>query len=831
MNAIALLFPLLVLSPAGDEPSRNDLQGDPLPAGVIARMGSGRMRQPWGFGCLVLSRDAKIVVTATSFSDVILCAWDASSAKPLWRVDFPTKPPTWPSLDMITTRTGRLVVLIGGTATSRAVARTFDLATGKELSNTELRLAADDDLSNPVLSPDGTTLAIRTNNGTLRLYDLDQGRETLQIAVTQPQESIQCTWSPDSKKLAVRFVGGTTIRIHDAKSGKRIAEVRQEGFYVPWVEFSADGRLLACSTSAEMGKDSPLTVWDLATGKEVYRETHDSWVMARFSPDGKHLAVGRRVHLALVEATSGKLVRTFPVTGASLMAFSPDGRTLVVGHGNSVSQWDVASGRVLDSSANPRRNVNALRFDAAGKRLLGQADNFIAWDATTGKELHQFSNGHDHLPGQLDLSQDESVLVGPEHTRKKALLWKAASGKTLAKPLGSIEPEGGVVITMLTPDGRRLVTGGKEIQLWDVETRRVLHKLSGNWQGGWPRAMSRDGRWLISEKIDPRGGPSVVRLWDLTTGREVRQFTTRGGYACVAGLSPDGRWLATYGSADRLGEAGSFTLWDATTGRELRSWPAAVGYLRSLVFSPDGRMLASAGCYLTKNKGTLSLWETATGKRRRDFEGHEDLVESVAFSPDGHRLAAASGDAPVYVWDIWPGVPAGRKLSADELERCYTDLAGEDAAMAFRAIRLLSTAPEQATPFLRERLKRVPMPDAERVRRLIADLDSKKFNERQKAAVELERLGDAAAHLLEQAVSKASSVETRQRLEKLLARFETATTQGIRIVRAVEALEWTRTPEARELIDDLAQGAPGALLTREAIKARDRLRQAGKSTS
>jgi hypothetical protein len=218
----------------------------------------------------------------------------------------------------------------------------------------------------------------------------------------------------------------------------------------------------------------------------------------------------------------------------------------------------------------------------------------------------------------------------------------------------------------------------------------------------------------------------------------------------------------------------------------------------------------------------------ATGKERHQYKGHEGSIDSIAFSPDGERLAAASPDAPVYVWDIWAGLPAPRQLDAKDLERCWTELAGEDAAAAFRAIRLLSAAPKVTVPFFRDRLKVVSPADAEQVRRLIKELDSPKFPIRQKAAAALEKLGDAAAHLLEQALTEASSVEVRQRLENLLRRLEAVTPEALRVIRAVEALEWAGTADGVRLLEELARGAAGARLTREAAAARARLRYPSK---
>ena len=66
-----------------------------------------------------------------------------------------------------------------------------------------------------------------------------------------------------------------------------------------------------------------------------------------------------------------------------------------------------------------------------------------------------------------------------------------------------------------------------------------------------------------------------------------------------------------------------------------------------------------------------------------------------------------------------------------------------------------------------------------------------------------------------------------QRVEDLLDKLTggVLTAEQLRLVRAVEALERMSTPEAREVLRNLAGGAAGALLTREARAALDRLPQ------
>jgi hypothetical protein len=60
----------------------------------------------------------------------------------------------------------------------------------------------------------------------------------------------------------------------------------------------------------------------------------------------------------------------------------------------------------------------------------------------------------------------------------------------------------------------------------------------------------------------------------------------------------------------------------------------------------------------------------------------------------------------------------------------------------------------------------------------------------------------------------------RQRIEALLARHDdVATPENLRALRGVEVLERISTSEARELLRELAGGAPGAFLTLQARAA------------
>jgi len=250
----------------------------------------------------------------------------------------------------------------------------------------------------------------------------------------------------------------------------------------------------------------------------------------------------------------------------------------------------------------------------------------------------------------------------------------------------------------------------------------------------------------------------------------------------------------------------------------------ARGSAAGAAFSPDGRLLATA----TPLVG-VRLWDPLDGRQLARLDGHRGGAMMVAFSPDGKFLASAGYDGTTVVWDVAAVVPrtaAAAPLPADALPGLWDDLADADAVRAYRAVAALAARPGQATPWLGERLKAAPGPDADRLPKLLADLDADDFETRQRATAELERLGRRAAPALRAALEgRPSGGEAERRIRHVLGKLQGGDTpdpEQLRQLRVVETLERIGTPEAARVLESLA-ARPGA--APEAKSALERLKR------
>jgi hypothetical protein len=418
-------------------------------------------------------------------------------------------------------------------------------------------------------------------------------------------------------------------------------------------------------------------------------------------------------------------------------------------------------------------------------------------------------------------------------------LWDTATGRQTGAVTESMDVS---YLLAFAPDGRTLAyPGAGSLRLWDAAAARQLWAAPSNGRSHAMVAFTPDGRALVSGDLD-----GVIRTWDGASGKALQQleghpeFMEKSppglgrpflwveprpgheGLVVSLAVSPDGRRLVSAG-IDR-----TLRVWELATGRECAllergaEEPVAVyPVLRyPLAFSPDGALLAAPGQDGSR-RHLIDLWDIRAGRRLATFDGHRGPVTALAFAPDGRRLISGGMDTLALVWQV-PPRPREPAAVPDEARTAalWADLADADTAKAYRALGAWLAAPEAAVAAFR-RLKPPTMPvDAERVGRLVADLDSDQYAVREGASKELRELGSAAGGLLRRALAKSPSVEATRRIEAVLAGCPD---EDLRGRRAVEVLEALGTPAAQAVLEEWAKGDPAAAWTREAAASLTRL--------
>jgi WD40 repeat protein len=272
--------------------------------------------------------------------------------------------------------------------------------------------------------------------------------------------------------------------------------------------------------------------------------------------------------------------------------------------------------------------LDTVSVSGDGKRLLtGSNDKTLRlWDADTGKQLRVFE-GHTGPVRAAALSLDGKRLLSTGDDRT-VRLWDAATGMELHKP----GPKDSMFSVALGPKGRAISgSSAGKMRLWDLNTPNF---------GGQYQVAYRDKANLAATFSN-----HSIRLWNAETGKEGHKLTGLGDGALIFCLSANGKRLASANSvASNQFFADIVRVWDVETGEVLKQ--LKVKYATCIALSPDGKRIVT-GCY---PDGVVRVWDIETGKELRKYEGHTGSVFDVAYFPDGKRIVSVSFDRTARIW-------------------------------------------------------------------------------------------------------------------------------------------------------------------------------------
>ncbi len=543
-----------------------------------------------------------------------------------------------------------------------------------------------------------------------------------------------------------------------------------------------------------------------------------------------------------------------------LLDLTPDGRAIfvLVHDGDQWGLDQVPLGvKWKDSTAEPRRKIvrwsNAqwprdgrFAFSCSGNRLaLAVERQTFLVDVETGQELGRLGGHAGRVVHVAIAANGHRIATADEFGLVR--VWDASSLRPVHEVPHHRAP---VDHAELSPEGRRLLTWSRDgtVRLWDIATGTELRAFT-----------SPSGKFSVHEVYDrptftPDGTAVVLRTAerliarDWQTGLEVplpgeladapphlavfdpqghavltwsEQEPTITVYDWPSGkkrfaVKPDGPPQPARFSADGsvvFTDSHAGSRWDAQTGQELPPpdhsdhpnalWPLVglrshltpvlhtpcglapqfleAGLEKPLslfhVLAPREKLLpfARTGMALSPRGGQFAatlarerlvvLGETASGQIRRQLRGHRGAIRVLGFTPDGSKLLTAGGDHTVLVWDV--------QLTNAPLTEPF-----KKETSAVKLWDLLATGNAPEAHLAMARLAREPA-----------------------AAVQMARMklrpGTPSGH--DSAVAQRADA------------------------RAIELLESLGTPEAIQLLNELAHGDKAAFRTQEAQRALQRL--------
>ena len=530
-----------------------------LPEGTLSPRQLGGMAPESGVEyALDFSDDGRRLASVVQHFDPDAGHWTGLGTATVWDLARPSRPVfdlTVPDYAAVALgpEGGRLYVATKGKQSVRA----YDVDSGRLLASADDLHFTARDLGGLDVSPDGSTVAVTSEDRVLRL---------------------------DPETLRRR---GPDLRGPDLAEGGR---------------YSHHGNLLATASS-----DNSVIVWDTATGALLHRFAVPGGVWASsidWSADDQTLyAAGENLmkwHLGGVPGllTLGEDTPAVEGTAYGLSLAAPDGQTLARTQSGRLWFVDLATGRETPRSA-PLPDVWGPRWSPDARWLLTTAgdERLRIWDTTTGRQLavKQFPKGV-QLHATFSADGDRVYVVdrsGMLSTYDRATLRRVRAGVVVGTGVTTMGARGDVVL-VLRLDGSF------------VRVRPETAEILGEAPAGTvtdpedaPNDLSPDGSLLATSDAEYR-----MRLLDVENlewiGSDARTDTLADAGGWVA-FAPDGSQFAAL-------QSNGIGLWDGHTGDYRGSLPIpALATGASIRYLPD-----SSGLLIAARDGRTWTADTRT---------------------------------------------------------------------------------------------------------------------------------------------------------------------------------------------------------------------------
>jgi len=546
------------------------------------------------------------------------------------------------------------------------------------------------------LSPDGRSLAVSDNQGTVRVYDTAHRiRKTIHnFGYTMP-----VAFSPDGRYAI--GLGGTQVPKIDVRNGGTFALVRQLSYDKLWVHtalhtqtgpggfqvivVSHDDRFayMAWDMLRSDGSDGAAYIdrWNLATGHVVVRPVGAAGAQTiALSNDGRRLVVVGLSTATVLDPRTLRPIRrvplpTDPPASPGAAAVSPDGRTVAFGTPlGTVAFVNLESDHSRTGLGGHGAQVWSVRFSPDGRTLVSSAEDgsVIAWNVTTGVPIMHLVG---HASRVLGIAFSSNGLTLYTCSLDGTIfVWDLGSAHRFGEPFAAGTSPGGFLDIDPEPplavsgDGARFADrlGSGAVGIFSLATRRLVARIKV--PGGTADGIA----WSpAAPLVAVTAANGVVQLWDVRARprlvRSLRGLHSINGQqesGEAVAFSRDGRTVVVgdvnHTPDGRSWRYGTVAEWNVASGRLVWLRRSRDGWVHALAFSPDGGTLAVA-----QEMGRVRILDAHSGHLRRTLtlyggsRTNAFTYDTLAFRPDG-VLATGTWGGVTQLWNTQTGAQVGR---------------------------------------------------------------------------------------------------------------------------------------------------------------------------
>jgi predicted NACHT family NTPase len=509
--------------------------------------------------------------------------------------------------------------------------RLWDVINGKEL---RILSEHSDLVWSIAFSKDNKLLASASNDKKLVIWNVETG-QCLTINIEQSGGCYSVKFHPLNSSVISSCIDGT-IRIWDSNSGVHIATLEGHTAVVRSICLDQSGSILVSG-----GSDGTVRVWSLESGQCIRIHTSDSRIIRQviISPDGQTIAFDdyKSIFLQSINGNSLGILEGHDDWVYS-MAFSQDGNFLASGSRDTkVKIWDVASRTCVATLEGHTNTVHAAAFSPT--QLIVATGGFDSslrlWDITSATPLKIFQGDMTWIRAVRFQVEASTIVSGDDNGDIK--IWDMNQRRCTALMRGHTKA---IYSICSSNDNELVISSGydKTIRIWSLTNYQCQKVLQAE-STVFSVALCADKSMFATGHHS-----SIIKLWNTASGECIRNFEGHTGWVKSVQFSPNEQLLASC-SSDK-----TVRVWNVSNGNCLQVLNLYSDYLLSVAFHSSGKWLATGGY-----EGVVRILSLETAGCIGELQGHGSWIRCIAFQPNSDLLASAGNDATIRLWSMESG--------------------------------------------------------------------------------------------------------------------------------------------------------------------------------